>query len=71
MKRSSRRLEGKMSVHIKIGLDGKVVTARISAPESLAQAVGTCVTDSFNGLAIPAASGAGGEADLSIAFVPN
>jgi hypothetical protein len=71
MKRLGHRLEGKMSVHVGMGVDGKVTSARVSAPESLAQAVGSCITDSLNQLPIPSASGAGGDADVSIAFVPD
>jgi hypothetical protein len=71
MKRGGQRLEGKMSVHISMGMDGKVTSARVSAPEALAKAVGDCVTDAINQLPIPSASGSGGDADISIAFQPD
>jgi serine/threonine protein kinase len=71
MKRLGHRLEGKMSVHLKIGVDGKVASYNVLAPQDLTQAMGGCVADAVTGLPIPAASGAGGDADISIAFVPN
>ena len=71
LKRAGQRLEGKMSVHITLGMDGKVTTARVSAPEALAKGVGDCVTEAFDKLPIPSASGSGGDADISIAFQPD
>jgi serine/threonine protein kinase len=71
MKRLGHRLEGKMSIHLKMGLDGKVASYNVLAPQDLTQAMGNCIADAVTGLQISAASGAGGDADISIAFAPN
>ena len=70
LKRVGHRLEGKMTVHLQMGADGHVTTALVSAPESLLQGMGGCITESFNQLPIPGVAAAGGAADISIVFVP-
>jgi hypothetical protein len=59
-----------MSVHVQIGTDGHVATALVSAPESLAQGIGGCVTQTFNRLPIANVAAEGGAADVNIVFVP-
>jgi len=70
LKRVGHRLEGKMTVHLQMGADGHVTTALVSAPESLLQGMGGCITESFNQLPIPGVAASGGTADISILFVP-
>jgi serine/threonine-protein kinase len=70
LKRVGRRLEGKMSVHVQLGTDGHVTSALVSAPESLAQGIGGCVTQTFNRLPIANVAAGGGAADINIVFVP-
>jgi hypothetical protein len=59
-----------MSVHVQMGGDGHVSTALVSAPESLAQGTGRCITEAFNQLPIPGVAATGGAADINIVFVP-
>lgn len=70
LKRVGHRLEGKMTVHLQMGADGHVTTALVSAPESLLQGMGGCITESFNQLPIPGVAATGGSADITILFVP-
>jgi serine/threonine protein kinase len=70
LKRGDRRLEGKMSVHVQISGEGHVTTALVSAPESLAQGVGQCITQAFDRLPIAGVAAAGGAADIQIVFLP-
>jgi eukaryotic-like serine/threonine-protein kinase len=71
MKRLGHRLEGKMTVHIKMGIDGTILKALVSGPADLTSPLADCVGEALTNLPVPAAAGAGGEADLSIVFLPN
>ncbi len=70
LRRVAHRLAGKMSVHIAMGADGRVNSALVSAPESLVQGLGSCITEAFNQLPVREVSPAGGEADIAIVFTP-
>jgi hypothetical protein len=70
MKRLGRRVEGKMKIHLKMGGDGHVTSALVTAPENLTESMGSCITDSVNQLPVSNVAATGGDADISIVFVP-